>query len=249
MRKKWILIALSAGLLAAVIAGGAALAWGGPGWGGGHGWGGFGGWFGDGQRGERHTAVAGKVAEILGTDADATAEAIAQAHREVRQEAADAKRQDLAGRVAAILETDAAATADAIAQAGAELSREALDAKLQRAIDNGRMTEAEAQEIRDQADSNGWHGIGFGLHSNGGSQELAGRVGEILDVDGDTVAAAIKQAFTDRHAAELEAKLQAAVESGKLTQAEADEIRAKMESGHWRGYGKGGHGHGRSHRH
>lgn len=237
MRKKWILIALSAGLLAAIIAGGAALAWGGPGKGG------FGGWFGNDDRGERQTAVANKVAEILGTDADATADAIARAHREVRQEAADARRQDLSDRAAAILETDAAATADAIAQAGAELSRENLDRKLQWAIDNGRMTDAEAQEIRDQAEANGWHGLTHGLHSKGDFQELANRVGATLDVDGDTVAAALKQAFTDLHLAELDAELQAAVESGKITQAEADEIRAKMESGHWRGYGKDGRGH------
>ena len=236
MRKKWILIALSAGLLAAMIAGGAALAWGGPGPGG------IGGWFGGDDRSERQTAVANKVANILGTDAQATADAIAQARREVQQEAADAKLQDLAARVAEILETDATATANAINDAGAELSREALDAKLQRAIDNGRMTESEAQEIRDQANANGWHTIGHGLHAKGDFQELANHIGETLDVDGDTVAAALKQAFTDMHIAELDAKLDAAVENGKLTQAEADEIRAKMESNHWRGYGKNGHG-------
>ena len=236
MRKKWILLALAAGLLAAMIAGGAALAWGGPGKGG------FGGWFGNDDRNERQTAVANKVANILGTDAQTTADAIAQAHREVQQEAADAKLQDLAARVAAILETDAQTTADAIADAGAAISRENLDRKLQWAIDNGRMTEAEAQEIRDQADSGGWHGLTHGLHRKGDFQELANRVGETLDIDGDTVAAAIKQAFTDLHLAELDAKLAAAVESGKITQTEADEIRAKMESGHWRGPGKGGHG-------
>lgn len=245
MRKKWILLALSAGLLVAMMAAGAALAWGGPGKGG------IGGWFGnDNDRNERQTAVANKVANILGTDAQATADAIAQARREVQQEATDAKLQDLAARVAAILETDAAATAEAIADAGAELSREALDRKLQRAIDNGRMTEDEAQEIRDQASANGWHNIGHGLHTKGDFQELANRIGETLDVDGNTVAAALKQAFTDMHLAELDAKLQSAVENGRITQAEADEIRAKMESGPWRGYGKGhhgrhGHGHGR----
>ena len=237
MRKKWILIALSAGLLAAMIAGGAALAWGGPGKGG------IGGWFGgDNDRSERQTAVANKVANILGTDAQTTADAIERAHREVQQEAADAKLQDLAARVAEILETDADATADAINNAGADLSREALDRKLQRAIDNGRMTEDEAQEIRDQAETNGWHTIGHGLHAKGDFQELANRVGETLNVDGDTVAAALKQAFTDMHIAELDAKLDAAVENGRITQAEADEIRAKMESNHWRGYGKAGHG-------
>ena len=78
MRKRWILIALSVGLLAAAISGGVALAWGGNG----HGWG-----WGRGDHDERKSAVAAKVAEILGTDEQETADAIDQANQEVREEA------------------------------------------------------------------------------------------------------------------------------------------------------------------
>ncbi len=236
MRKKWILIALSVGLLAVGITGGAALAWGGGGWGG------FGGWFDDRGRGEHRTAVANRVAEILGTDAQETADAIVRAEKEVIQETAAAELQEFAGRIAVTLGTDAEATADAITQVSGEMGREALDRKLQWAVDQGRITEEEAQEIRDEAEAGGWIGMGFGLHPGGkghrggdGYQEFADRVGAILGVDGDSVSAAVEQAFRD----ELVSELQAAVESGKITQEKADAILAKIESGDWDGFGKG----------
>ena len=241
MRKKWILIALSVGLLAVGITGGAALAWGG-----GAGWGGFGGWFDDRGRGEHRTAVANRVAEILGTDAQETADAIVRAEKEVIQETAAAELQQFAGRIAVTLGTDVEATAAAITQVRGEMGREALDRKLQWAVDQGRITEEEAQEIRDEAEAGGWIGMGFGLHHGGkghrggGYQEFADRVGAILEVDGDSVSTAVEQAFRD----ELVSELQAAVESGKITQEKADAIRAKIESGDWDGFGKGHFGKG-----
>ena len=104
MRKKWILIALAVGLLATVITGGVALAWGGPG----HGWG----------RGhdDRLPDLAGKVAGILGTGEQETADAIAQARQELRDEANEAALSDIAGRMATTLETDEQATAAALQQ-------------------------------------------------------------------------------------------------------------------------------------
>ena len=154
MRKRWILITLAVVLLAAVVSGGVALAWGGPG----HGWG----WaLGRGDHDERKGAVAAKVAEILGTDEQETADAIAQASQEVRQEAQQAALNDFAGRVAETLDTDAEATADAIEQVAGEMRSEALEEKLQEALDEGRITEEQAQEYRDKAESAGGHGFGF----------------------------------------------------------------------------------------
>ena len=118
MRKKWILIGLAVGLLVMAVTGGVALAWGGPG----HGWG-----WGRGDHGERNAAVAAKVAEILGTDEQETADAIAQAQQETREEAGEAALDDLAGRVAETLGTDAEATADAIASVSREMFTEALE--------------------------------------------------------------------------------------------------------------------------
>ena len=229
MRRKWILIALAVGLLTLALGGGAALAWGG---GHGLGWG-----WGRGNHHERDAAVAAKVAEILGTDADTTAAAIAQARQEVKEETAQAALDDLAGRVAAILGTDAAATAAAIKKVSQEMSSEALEEKLQSALDDGRITEEQAQEYRDKAALHGgWYGFGHGRR--GVSQEFYDRVGDEMDVDGDDVKDAIEQAMSDIQSEAVEAKLQAAVDSGKITQEEADEIRAKIESGEWKDFGK-----------
>ena len=242
MRKRWILIALSVGLLAAAISGGVALAWGGNG----HGWG-----WGRGDHDERKSAVAAKVAEILGTDAQETADAIEQANQEVREEAQQAALDDVAGRVAQTLGTDATATADAIEQVAQEMSSEALEAKLQAALDDGRITEEQAQEYRDKAASSGWRGFGYGFKGDN-AEDFANRVGAILEVDGSDAADAIEGAMTDIRSEAVESRLQAAIDSGKITEEEAAEIREKIASGEWTGFGKrgrhGGKGHwGRGH--
>ena len=239
MRKRWILIAVAVGLLAAAITGGVALAWGGSG----HGWG-----WGRGDHDERKSAVAAKVAEILGTDEQETADAIEQANQEVRQEAQQAALDDFAGRVAATLGTDADATADAIQQVAGEMRSESLEAKLQDAVDDGRMTEEQAQEYRDEAASGGWYGKGFGFKGDS-AEDFANRVGAILEVDGGGVAEAMEQAMTDIRSEAVESRIQAAIDSGKITEEEAAQIREKIQSGDWKGFGKkrGRHG-GKGHR-
>ena len=234
MRKRWILIALAVGLLAAAITGGVALAWGGSG----HGLG-----WGRGNHEERQSAVAAKVAEILGTDEQETADAIAQANQEVREEAREAALNDLAGRVAETLGTDAEETADAIEQVANEMHSEALEAKLQDAIEDGRITEGKAQEYRDKADSAGWRGLGYGFKRDD-AEDFSNRVGTILEVDGDDVADALEQAMTAIRSEAWEGRLQAAIDSGRITEEQAEEIREKIESGDWKGFGKRGH-HGR----
>ena len=238
MRRKWIIIGLAVGLLAMAVTGGVALAWGGPG----HVWG-----WGRGDHEERNAAVAAKVAEILGTDASETADAIAQARQEVREEAAEAALQDLAGRVAESLGTDADATSDALESVSRAMFSEALEEKLQDAIDNGRITEEQAQEYRDKAGSyNGWYGLGHGFKGfrGGDSEEFANRVGEELDVDGGNVKDAIEQALSDIGREALESRLQDAVDDGRITQDRADEILDEYDSGDARRFNKRGH-HGR----
>ena len=237
MRKRWILIAVAVGLLAAAITGGVALAWGGST----HGWG-------RGDHDERKSAVAAKVAEILGTDTQETADAIEQANQEVREEAQQAALDDFAGRVAATLGTDTGETANAIQQVAGEMRSEALEAKLQEAIDDGRITEEQAQEYRDEADSHGWHGLGFRFKGDD-VEDFANRVGAILEVDGSDVAEAMEQAMTDIRSEAVESRIQAAIDSGKITEEEAAQIREKIQSGDWKGFGKkrGRHG-GKGHR-
>ena len=239
MRKRWILVALAVGLLAAAITGGVALAWGGAGHG--HGWG----WaWGRGDHDERRSAVAAKVAGILGTDEQETADAIQLATLEVREEAADAALQDVAGRVAETLGTDVDATADAIEKVHGEMFTEAQEEKLQNAIDAGHITEEGAQEYRDRADSDGGRRfLGFGFKGES-AEDFASRVGEELDVEGDDVAEAVEQALSDIRTAALEDRLQEAVDSGRITQDRADEILEGLDSDKGHGFGKRGH-HGR----
>ena len=84
-----------------------------------------------------------------------------------------------------------------------------------------------------------------------GSKTFAGRVAEILGLEEDTVADAMKQAKEDMRDEAVKAKLDALVEAGKMTQEDADAYLEWLESrpdvdfggGHGRGFrGKGGFG-------
>ena len=84
-----------------------------------------------------------------------------------------------------------------------------------------------------------------------GSKSFAGRVAEILGLEEDTVADAMKQAKEDMRDEAVKAKLDALVEDGKMTQEDADAYLEWLESrpdvdfggGFGRGFrGKGGFG-------
>ena len=202
----------------------------------GHGWG-------RGDSDSKLSALAGKVAGILGTEEQETADAITQARQELRDEAQEAALQDFAGRVAETLGTDSDETAYAIKQVAEEMRSEALETKLQETIDSGDITEDEAQEIRDRVAAGGWHAKGFGFKSDDDAEDFANRVGTILEVEGSDVADAVEQAIDDIRSEAIEARLQEAIDSGKITEDEADEIREKIESGDWDGFDKGRRGH------
>ena len=82
------------------------------------------------------------------------------------------------------------------------------------------------------------------------SKSFAGRVAEILDLDEDTVADAMKQAKEDMRDEAIKAKLDALVEAGEITQDEADDYLEWLDSrpdvdfggGHGRGHGRKGFG-------
>ena len=78
------------------------------------------------------------------------------------------------------------------------------------------------------------------------SKTFAGRVAEILGLEDDTVADAMKQAKEDMRDEAVKAKLDALVEDGKMTQEDADaylewlESRPDVDFGG--GFGRGSHG-------
>ena len=82
------------------------------------------------------------------------------------------------------------------------------------------------------------------------SKTFAGRVAEILGLEDDTVADAMKQAKEDMRDEAVKAKLDALVEDGKMTQEDADAYLEWLESrpdvdfggGFGRGHGKKGFG-------
>ncbi len=68
--------------------------------------------------------------------------------QETSDEDGDSERQSFAARVADILGLDETTVQDAIDQAKAEMQEEALQAKLDRLVENGHMTQEQADEYK-----------------------------------------------------------------------------------------------------
>ena len=82
--------------------------------------------------------------------------------------------------------------------------------------------------------------------SDGSSKGFAARVAEILGLEEDTVADAMEQARQEMHDERVEAWLDKMVESGKITQEQADDYQDWLDDrpeGLDRSWGKGFRGH------
>jgi multidrug efflux pump subunit AcrA (membrane-fusion protein) len=143
-------------------------------------------------------------------------------------------RGDVTTGVAAILGVDQAEVQAAFSQAAAEQQQASLQSRLDKLVEQGRLTQQQADEYTGWFLSRpeGLEGPGLkrfgGLRSHGNSGELADRVGEILGVDGAIVEAAIQQASGEARDAQVSSKLDRAVEGGRLTQEQVDQ--------HWEKY-------------
>ncbi len=93
----------------------------------------------------------------------------------------DSPLSSFASRVAAILGLDEAQVQDALKQAATEMRDEAVEWKLDRLIEQGRLTQEQADEYREWYQSRpeglspGLRSPGFGKHGFFGGQEWAGR--------------------------------------------------------------------------
>ena len=67
---------------------------------------------------------------------------------------------------------------------------------------------------------------GMAAASSGGGGETGSRVAEILELDEETVTDAFKQAMQQRFDEALQARLDKLVEAGRITQEQADELKA-----------------------
>ena len=145
-------------------------------------------------------------------------------------------------RVAEILELDEETVTDAFKQATQQRVDEALQARLDKLVEAGRITQEQADEFKAWHDERpeGFPGSGFGKHSfRKGGGDVGSLVAEILEVDEQTVADAIDQARDEQ----FQARLDQAVEDGRITQEQADAIAERYadsddEGRHGR-FGKG----------
>ena len=109
----------------------------------------------------------------------------------------------LAAKIAEILGTDPQATADAMEQVEAEIEAEYIDALLRAAVESGRITSEQADDIRARVQSGDYYALDenlagrvrgvhrdfwFEIEEGISQQEYYERVGAILDVDGQKVA-------------------------------------------------------------
>ena len=151
-------------------------------------------------------------------------------------------RDEVSSRVAEIMEVDEQTVADAFSDARQQQAEEAVQVWLDKLVEKGDITQDQADEFTTWYDERpDWVSeLGFGkrgFHKDGSG--LVSDVAETLGVEEETVSDAISQAVKEARAEKLQEKLDQAVEDGKLTQEQADEIAEKIENGEYKGL----HGH------
>jgi len=150
------------------------------------------------------------------------------------------ERGETGSRVAEVLELDEQTVTDAFKQAMQQRFDEALQARLDKLIKVERITQEQADEIKAWYDERpeGVPGFGFGKRGfQHGGADIGALVAEILDLDEETVTDALKQVRDER----FEARLDKAVEAGRMTQEKADAIAESYENGDFKER-KGHHG-------
>ncbi len=156
--------------------------------------------------------------------------------------------------VASTIGRSATEVCDAIAQAQNDARERSLEARLDGLVEKGRMTQAQAGELRAWLDARPeWLPWGrFGKRDHGFAGSVVARAAELLGVDEETLAEAVKQAHSKALAERVRARLDRLIEEGRLTQEQADELAERLtermaRSSHkpgWskRGWGNGWHG-------
>ena len=253
MRRKWIPIGLTVGVLAVAITGGAVLASGGdPG----------------GGNGKAPTEVVvegpdemeAKIAEILGTDPQATSDAFDQVSVEIDAEHVDAVLEKALEH--GHITTERADVIRSQVQSGdysgleelwqdiyvAECGEEALFEEPEGYGEYpnrvGDILNVDGQKVADALDraSEEWYEENAGgsfdedeYGSAGESDPLAAKVAEILGTDPQATADAMAQVEAEIEAEYVDAMMRQAVADGDITTAQADAIRTQVQSGDYTG--------------
>ncbi len=163
-----------------------------------------------------------------------------------------AKAETLTEEVASTIGRSATEVCDAFAQAQNDARERSLQARLDGLVEKGRITQAQAGELRTWlAARPEWLPWGrFGKQGYGFASSVVARAAELLGVDEETLADAVKQAHSRALAEKVRARLDQLVEEGRLTQEQADELAERFtermaDSSHKSGWSKRGWGHGR----
>ena len=146
----------------------------------------------------------------------------------------DGGRGDITARVAELLDVDEQTLDEAFSAAKELRADEAVHAWLDKLVEEGEITQDEADEFMawyderpDGAPGPGFSGRGF----HRGTADISSEVASTLGIDEQTVSDAISQAVSESRAEKLQMRLDQAVEDGRLTQEEADAIAERMGSG------------------
>ena len=248
MRWKWIPMGLIAGLLAAAVAGGAVLASGGD----------------PGGSGKPVAVVAAegpgdletRIAEILGTEPQATGDAFAQVNSIIEVEYVDAvlekavegghitaeRAQEIRSQVQSgdYSGLDQLWEDSYLEECGAEIWFQEPEAYQEYPDRVAAILNVDSQSFADALDqaSKEWYAgnAGAAVDENGMAPveepySLAAKIAEILGTDPQATADAMKQVEAEIEAEYVDALLRAAVESGRITTEQADDIRARVQSG------------------
>lgn len=166
-----------------------------------------------------------------------------------------AKAEALIEEVASTISRSATEVCDAFAQAQNDAHERTLQGQLDGLVEKGRITQAQAVELRTWLDARPeWLPWGrFGKQGHGFASSVVARAAELLGVDEEALAGAVKQAHFKALAEEVRARLDQLVEEGRITQEQADGLAERLtermaNSSHKPGWPKHGWGHGRHER-
>lgn len=155
----------------------------------------------------------------------ATLGGVAQAH--------DGGKGDITARVAEILGVYEPTLEGAFSAAKELRADEAVQAWLDKLVEEGEITRDEADEFMAWYDErpNGVPHLRFsGRKFHKGNADISSEVAATLGINEQTVSDAISQAVSETRADKLQERLDKAVDDGRLTQEEADEISERMDS-------------------
>ncbi len=196
------------------------------------------------------TVLAFLVAALLGSVLVSTnriGPVVAQTEQPQTEQTEPAGEASFVTRLAAKLGIEQSNLEAALTQVRRQKAEEALNARLERAVAEGRMTQEQADQYKAwrlarPTATTGGHFRGTARFNGlrGLSDDYISRIAAILEIEAETLKAAVTRVLREIQDESLDRRLQQAVEQGKLTQEQADEYMSWWQArpdtalrGHW----------------